>query len=170
MFATGVDFAKLSIQLQQHDKQQNAYFAPVKFQQADTYRLKAISEYRAYFWESPIIHAYRPHEFESQNKLIVRPSTEKKNVPFCNLRSNETDLVGTWIDKAAYESSHSQDLFSSYENSENDYSIDNKVFIANNCKLGFKSNGQGAQCLGKKIVHVLGDNNVRRYFGGIHCI
>jgi hypothetical protein len=162
MFATGAEFAKLSIQLQQHDQQPNAYFAAAKFLQADTYRLKAISEYRAYFWELPIVHAYRPHEFKSQNKLIVRPSVEKKNVPFCNLKSNTTNLVGTWIDKTAYESNHGQDLFFSYENSENDYSMDNKVFIPNNCKLPFKSSGEGAQCLGKKTVHVLGDNNVRR--------
>ncbi|CAO3639823.1 unnamed protein product [Mucor hiemalis] len=134
MFAIGENSAKLSIQLQQHHQQANAYFAAAKFQQAETYKLKAISEYRAYFWESPVSHPYR----------------------------NTTEFTGAWVDTKAYQSAHSQDFFASYENVEDDYAINGKVFIPNDCKLEFRSNGEGAQCLGKKVVHVLGDNNARR--------
>lgn len=161
MFATG-ESSKLSIQLQQHHQQANAYFAAVKFQQAETYRLKAISEYRAYFWESPVSHPYRPHEFESQNKMVVRQNAEPKKIHFCDLKDNTTTLTGAWVNTNTYRSAHSQDFFASYENAENDYAINGKVFIPNDCKLEYRSNGEGAQCLGKKTVHVVGDNNARR--------
>lgn len=163
MFAIGENSAKLSIQLQQHHQQANAYFAAAKFQQAETYKLKAISEYRAYFWESPVSHPYRPHEFQSKNKLVVRPNAENKKIHFCDLKGNTTEFTGAWVDTKAYQSAHSQDFFASYENVEDDYAINGKVFIPNDCKLEFRSNGEGAQCLGKKVVHVLGDNNARRY-------
>ncbi|KAI7892925.1 uncharacterized protein EV154DRAFT_503367 [Mucor mucedo] len=158
MFATG-EASKLTIQLEQHEAQQNAYFAPTLFQQADTYRLEGINEYRSYFWESPVLHSYHPHPFESQNKLIVRPAALKKSI--CN--SNTTSLLkGTWVDIDTYKLENEMDLYTAYEKTESIYSVNRKVFMADHCVLGYKSRGQGAQCLGKKIVHVFGDNNVRR--------
>lgn len=175
MFANGENTAKLSIQLQQSDDSPNAYFAQVKFQQADTYRLNAITEYRSYFWETPILHSYQPHDFKSQNKLIVRPKSTTAAVvppavaklPLCDLKGNKSllnEFRGTWVDKVSFESSgHGQQLFTTYENTEKLYSINDKVFIPDTCQLEYKSDGQGAKCLGKKTVHVIGDNNVRRY-------
>lgn len=165
MFAIGEESAKLTIQLQQHQTQQNAYFAATQFQQADTYSLDAINEYRSYFWESPVLHSYQPHPFKSQNKLIVRPTIKKPKSPVCDLTNNRTNtmLKGSWVDIDAYGEGNRLDLYTAYEGTEASFAVNNKVFVADNCILGYKSNGQGAQCLGKKIVHVFGDNNVRRY-------
>lgn len=165
MFANGEESAKVTIQLQQHQQQQNAYFAATQFQQADTYKLDAINEYRSYFWESPILHSYQPHSFESQNKLIVRPTIKKQKIPVCDLTNNSTNtmLKGSWVDKSVYELDNGIELYKAYESTETTYAVNNKVFVADNCVLEYKSSGQGAQCLGKKIVHVFGDNNVRRY-------
>jgi hypothetical protein len=174
MFANGENSAKLTIELQQHDDSPNAYFSQARFAQADTYRLNAITEYRSYFWETPILHSYQPHAFKSQNKLVVRskptiestPVKYQQRLPLCDLKSNRSTLnecKGTWVDKSAFElNGHAQELFTTYENAEKYYSINDKVFVPDNCQLEYKSDGQGAKCLGKKIVHVVGDNNVRR--------
>jgi hypothetical protein len=167
MFANGEKSSKVTIQLEQHDKQPNAYFSATRFQQADTYRLDTMTEYRSYFWETPVLHTYQPFSFKSQNKLIVRGKSTTATstaLALCDLKSNKTtEFRGAWVDKSNYEENHSQELYTAYENTENRYSINGKVFIPNTCQLEFKSNGQGARCLGKQIVHALGDNNLRRY-------
>jgi hypothetical protein len=159
MFAEG-NFTKLSIELHQHHQQANAYFAAVQFHQADTYSLQAISEYRSYFWETPILHTYQPYYYQSQNKLIVRESI-KRRAPFCKLNNN-TDMQGAWVDRSVYGKSHQNALYTMYENTEYDLMVNDKVFVPDTCLWEYKSAGYGARCLGQKNIHVWADNNVRR--------
>jgi hypothetical protein len=160
MFASG-NYTKLAIELHQHHEQTNAYYAAVQFHQADMYSLQAISEYRSYFWETPILHNYLPFTFQSQNKLIVRESDKPERVPFCKLNNN-TDMQGAWVDRSVYGKSHQQTLYTMYENTEHDLMIKNKIFVPDTCLWDYKSAGYGSRCLGKKNIHVWADNNVRR--------
>lgn len=165
MFANGLNSTKVTIQLEQDLKHPSAYFAAVKFQHPDTYQLDAINEYRSYFWESPVSHLYHPNPFESQNKLVIRPTDVvriNQTMEICDLKNSTTELKGAWVDKRVYGSRHARELFKAYENSEKMYTNQNKIFIPDTCILHYKSNGKGAQCLGKSTVHVFGDNNTRR--------
>ncbi|GAA5811367.1 hypothetical protein MFLAVUS_004801 [Mucor flavus] len=168
MFANGSNSTKVTIQLQQDPHHSNAYFTAIKFRYPDTYHLNAINEYRSYFWESPVSHSYHPNSFESQNKLIVRPINTSiraglnQTLELCDLKSSTTEFKGAWLDKQVYGSRNSLQFFKAYENSEKMYTVNNKVFIADNCTLQYKSSGKGEQCLGKSNVHVFGDNNIRR--------
>lgn len=162
LFAAG-NFTKLSIELHQHHEQTNAYYGAVQFHQADTYALQAISEYRSYFWETPVLHSYMPYAFPSQNKLIVRESVPETTniVPACKLNNN-TDMQGAWVDRFIYGKSHQHALYTMYESTEQDLMVNDKVFVPDSCLWGYKSAGFGSRCLGRKNIHVWGDNNVRR--------
>jgi hypothetical protein len=162
MFANGEN-TKISIQLEQHQRQTNAYFAAVKFTQPDTYRLRATNEYRSYFWESPIYHTYRPHHFRSQNKLIVKEKkTSKSLLPPCSY--GNMSVTGSWRNAQLFERNNPAEYYNMFENTHDEFIENERVFVPDQCHLDYKSNGQGVQCLGKKTIHVWGDANVARYF------
>lgn len=145
--------------MQAHKTQTNAYFAPVKFTQADTYKLDAVDEYRSYFWEAPILHNYKPYRFQSQNYLIVAESETLTTLPICQ---NDTDIHGTWVNATVLKNSNGKSMYAMFENSQKDFIHNGKVFVPDNCQLEFKSTGQAAVCLGTKTVHIWADNNLRR--------
>ncbi|RCH79520.1 hypothetical protein CU098_004498, partial [Rhizopus stolonifer] len=157
MFAEG-EHSKRTIQLEQHPEQTNVYMAAVQFNQPDTYTLDTTTEYRHFFWESPIHHAYHPFQYASQNKLVVSPVNMTEILPLCKHHT----LTGTWVDLDIYAASDAQALYTMYENTENEHSVYNKVFIPDQCRFEYKSSGHAARCLGKQTVHVWGDNNLRR--------
>jgi hypothetical protein len=148
--------------LQQHPEQTNAYFASVQFRHQDTFELSVTEEYRSYFWETPITHAYHPFVFESENKLVVKENKQLPELPLCQLNDTNLDLSGAWVDPTIYGLNHRESLNTMFETTHNDLSENNKVFVPNQCLLEFKSNGYGSRCLGTKTIHVWGDNNLRR--------
>ncbi|CAO0790270.1 unnamed protein product [Mucor circinelloides] len=158
LFATG-NSTKITIELQAHKTQTNAYFAPVRFTHADTYKLDAIDEYRSYFWEAPILHSYRPYRFQSQNYLIVAESETPTTLPTCQ---SDSDLRGNWVNATVFKNSNSRSIYTMFENNQKEFLHTGKVFVPDTCQLEFKSTGQAAACLGTKTVHVWADNNLRR--------
>ncbi|KAI8636879.1 hypothetical protein BD408DRAFT_425458 [Parasitella parasitica] len=164
LFATG-NSTKITIELQAHKTQTNAYFAPVRFTQADTYRLDAIDEYRSYFWEAPILHNYKPYRFQSQNYLIVSKSEIPTRLPICR---NDTDIQGIWVNATVFKKSNSRSMYTMFENNENQFVHNGKVFVPDSCQLEFKSEGQAIACLGTRTVHVWADNNLRRNLKAIN--
>lgn len=158
IFASG-QYTKQTIQLQQHKFQSNAYYAPVKFYHKDTVQLQAIDEFRSYFWENPILHSYHPYHFTSENNLTIsnnlNTQIKPKQLPTCQ----STSVPGAWVDISTVR----QDLlFNMYGNSENQVTVNDKVFIPNTCQLQYTGEGQGLNCLNKKTLHIWGDNNLRR--------
>ncbi|KAI8328310.1 hypothetical protein EDC96DRAFT_73111 [Choanephora cucurbitarum] len=156
MFANG-QYTKKTIQLNQHTEQSNVYMAAVHFGQPDTYELNASTEYRHFFWETPILHAYHPFQFQSQNKLIVQPS-ERAAKKICNA----TSLEGTWVDQARLAEYDPYMLHQMYENTEIQHSVVNKVFVPDTCQLNYVSIGKVAECLGRQTVHVWADQHIKR--------
>ncbi|KAI8993605.1 hypothetical protein BDB01DRAFT_335453 [Pilobolus umbonatus] len=102
----------LSIILQEHHQYSNMYYASVKFVYHGIYSLETSTEYRSYFWEHPIFHAYRPNRYTSYNTAIVHkvskviieteePSTDDNTVTFvpdgfCDIKPlNEKECLGS---------------------------------------------------------------------------
>ncbi|KAG0180468.1 hypothetical protein DFQ29_000613 [Apophysomyces sp. BC1021] len=137
---------KISVTLQQHPKQFNAYFAPVYFARADTYRLESTTEYRSYFWETPVYHLYKPLDFSSQNVLrVTRRTTKVPTLPQCDARRPE-HLDGIWVESTTNADVYDEDAKKDIE------------FVPNQCHLDRSS----VQCLEQKTIHVWADANTRR--------
>jgi hypothetical protein len=165
LFAQG-DKSKVTVQLEQHAIQPNVYFAPLSLP-PDTYRLKTINEYRSYFWETPIYHKYRPFEYASHNNLTVyKPQTvagSKLMLPVCDIKNKTAPLLqGAWIESSHYEQLEPSNFYRMFENSQDDFMVDDRVFVPEQCRLDYISAGAGARCLGQKKVHVWGDVNIKR--------
>ncbi|CAO3640309.1 unnamed protein product [Cunninghamella blakesleeana] len=144
MTAVGKKYS-VSVLLDQYAKQNNAYYANVYLKYSDEYILKTTTEYRSYFWETPILHRYQPFEYDSKNLAIIHPTSsasihviddENENLPSCDVIHHS--LEGIW------------------KNETNQFS-----FTPNNCNL-HHTRHDGLQCLNKKTIHVWGDANMRR--------
>ncbi|KAI8388555.1 uncharacterized protein BYT42DRAFT_560494 [Radiomyces spectabilis] len=125
---------RIAVNLQQHAKQTNAYYASVYFANADQYRLEAFTEHRSYFWETPIYHAYRPFPFVSQNRLIVRKAPKGSPVA-CDLAHLE-QVQGSWVLSKT----------GRYD------------FKTDQCQMA----EMDPQLLQAKSIHVWGDSNIQR--------
>ncbi|ORY98448.1 hypothetical protein BCR43DRAFT_561948 [Syncephalastrum racemosum] len=155
---------KLSIELKQHARQTNVYYAPVTFMHADIYYLESRTEYRSYFWETPALHYYRPYRFLSQNKLAVRKKQTddpEPLLPLCDFR-NSQHTTGSWMRKTEYQRTYPLDFFGMFGIDQEDHAEDNRLFVPDHCRPQYISIGQAAQCLLDKTVHVYADANVRR--------
>lgn len=158
MTAHGNTGTRLSIQLEQHPHQSNAYFAPVQFSYAGTYTLESMCEYRSYFWETPIYHVYRPYTFTSENKLLVK-SGSRELLKECD---SLQEVKGAWVNKTDYQSANPLDYYGSFAEAQEDHAENQRFFVPDNCRMPLISVGQAAQCLDQQTVHVWGDANVRR--------
>ncbi|KAF7732591.1 hypothetical protein EC973_003338 [Apophysomyces ossiformis] len=138
---------KISVTLQQHPKQFNAYFAPVYFARADDYRLESTTEYRSYFWEVPIYHLHRPVDFSSQNTLrVTKKFVKQSTLPRCDKRQLQ-QLDGSWVGSATTTNDlYDADVMQNFE------------FVPDRCHLEEMS----SECFQQKTIHVWGDANMRR--------
>lgn len=140
MTAVGTDYS-IAVTLEQHAKQNNAYFANVYLRHPDTYELRAVTEYRSFFWETPIHHNYQPYGFVSDNKVVVQPATPANaaDTALHTAACTGNTLRGSWFNNSDV-----------YE------------FSADRCDLRF-TRQDALRCLHRKTVHVWGDGNMRRY-------
>ncbi|KAI9483176.1 MAG: hypothetical protein EXX96DRAFT_557156, partial [Benjaminiella poitrasii] len=166
LFAKGQNTTLTITELEQHPTQPNAYFAPVRFSHPDVYQLHGLNEYRSYFWESPILHTYRPFQFISENKLIVQQREKPQLLPECNT----TSIRGAWVDSTVFSQKHTSIFYSMFENSESEFmdQEDSKIFVPDECHLTFKSTGYAARCLNKKSIHIWADDNIKRNLKALH--
>ncbi|KAI8072527.1 hypothetical protein BC940DRAFT_292786 [Gongronella butleri] len=139
MTAVGTDYS-IAVTLEQHAKQNNAYFANVYLRHPDTYELRAVTEYRSFFWETPIHHNYQPYGFVSDNKVVVQPATPANaaDTALHTAACTGNTLRGSWFNNSDV-----------YE------------FSADRCDLRF-TRQDALRCLHRKTVHVWGDGNMRR--------
>ncbi|KAI7908215.1 uncharacterized protein BX663DRAFT_557373 [Cokeromyces recurvatus] len=175
LFAKGNKTTLTIVELEQHATQLNAYFAPVQFNFPDIYQLHGLNEFRSYFWESPILHTYRPFQFISENKVIVQQQQQQqqqeqeqnRSLPECSSRQH---VHGAWIDLNLFSQTQPKLLYSMFENSENDFidGKEKKVFVPDQCQLNFKSTGYAARCLNKKTIHIWADDHIKRNLKALH--
>lgn len=146
--------------MHQHQRKSNVYYAPVRFMHPEVYRLESTTEYRSYFWETPIYHEYRPFHYQSLHNLIVKEAVaDNAALPSCDVRYPE-QLQGSWVNKTVLREATSFDPFG--EAQEEDQLGNGYVFVPDQCKFESISDAQAAQCFDGKTVHVWADGNVRR--------
>ncbi|KAI8079925.1 uncharacterized protein BX664DRAFT_341828 [Halteromyces radiatus] len=127
---------RIPITLHQYPKQSNAYYANVYFRHSDSYILKSTTEFRSYFWETPIQHNYQPFSFDSSNMVIVTPSAYPSlQQPACEPNQ---PVEGSW------------------RNDTNQFQ-----FIPDHCEMKY-TRQDGLRCLRRKTIHVWADANLRR--------
>ncbi|KAG2223820.1 hypothetical protein INT45_001954 [Circinella minor] len=160
------DSVKIPITLEQHAKHSNVYYSSVFFTHPDTYTLKSTTEYRSYFWETPIYHPYRPFTYYSHNNLIVNTlplqtivdNNKKPPQPSCN----GNILSGSWVNKTAYQQLHPLDFYGMFGEAQEDHAADDRLFVPDQCRMDYISTSQAIQCLEGKTFHIWGDNNMKR--------
>ncbi|KAI8147629.1 hypothetical protein BJV82DRAFT_353720 [Fennellomyces sp. T-0311] len=161
MTAVG-QWTQVPITLQQHPKQTNVYFASVRLNHEDLYRLDTRIEYRSYFWETPTKHYYRPFRFLSSNKLIVKALLTQKTPELPACEPTAMGKEGVWMAKAEYQRTYPLDFYGMFGVAQEDHAVNNRLYVPNGCRPQYISTGQAAQCLEGKVVHVWADNNLRR--------
>ncbi|KAI9312719.1 hypothetical protein BX666DRAFT_2031025 [Dichotomocladium elegans] len=154
------------IEVEQHQKHTNIYFAAVRFNHADVYTLQTRIEYRSYFWELPASHHYRPYLFISTNKLIISSNAAAEaastnGLPRCD-PLNPDHQRGVWMNKTVYQQLHPLGIYGLFGDAQEDHAVDHRLFVPDGCRPEYIGIGQAAQCLDRKTVHVWADNNVRR--------
>ncbi|KAI8064489.1 hypothetical protein BC940DRAFT_94337 [Gongronella butleri] len=150
----------ISIELQQHRRQPNAYFASVHFAQADQYILRGSVEFRSYFWEQPIYHWYKPVAFNSVNMAMVK-SLYKLPQDACDAR-NPDHWQGAWMNKTTFQTAYPLDFYGMFGPIQEDHAEFDRLFVPDNCRFDYISYGQAAQCLRDQVIHVWDDGNIRR--------
>lgn len=130
---------QISITLDQHPRQSNAYFAAVTFHLQDIYTLQTSVEYRSYFWEQPHFHQYLPNRFSSRNRLTVTQASAEQNQAAAEEKAQKCDLLHhpfQWKHSAAW--------------------IDDEEFVPH-CQLNYSPD-----VLRQKVVHVWGQEHLTR--------
>ncbi|KAI9498165.1 hypothetical protein BDB00DRAFT_867816 [Zychaea mexicana] len=155
------DMVKVPITLEQHDKHSNVYYSSVYFAHPDVYQLESTTEYRSYFWETPIYHPYRPFHYTSHNSLIVNAAAgiDKSLKPSCN---GYISTGSSWINKTEYQRLHPLDFYGMFGDAQEDHVVDDRLFVPDQCRMDYISTSQAIQCLEGKTFHVWGDNNMKR--------
>ncbi|KAI8983547.1 hypothetical protein BDB01DRAFT_850682 [Pilobolus umbonatus] len=157
------EHSKLTIFMEQHKTQLNAYYSAVKFNTPDTYKLKAVDEYRSYFYEKPVLHIYRPVVITPANKIIVHSNrTSVKKKPTCAYDHINSFMLGRWVNASVFKETDPDEFYDMFERNENEFIEHGKVFVPDNCSLDYTTVAQGGYCLGKQTIHVWGDNNMKR--------
>ncbi|KAI8139582.1 hypothetical protein BJV82DRAFT_672553 [Fennellomyces sp. T-0311] len=155
------DMIKVPITLEQHERQGNIYYSSVHFTHADVYVLKSTTQYRSYFWETPIYHPYRPFGYTSHNSLVVNEvsgTIEKPPLPSCNGHIS----TGSWINKTEYQRLRPLDFYDMFGDAQEDHAADDLLFVPDQCRMDYISTSQAIQCLEGKTIHIWGDNNIKR--------
>ncbi|KAI9031021.1 hypothetical protein CLU79DRAFT_732548 [Phycomyces nitens] len=146
--------SKLEISLQQSPQRTNVYFASITLSYPDTFYLQSVTEYRSYFWETPIYHAYRPFSFRSINRLKVTPTeSEKSALSPCDARRPE-HLQGSWQANIRLDSIQSSTANISSPK-------DNYTFVPDLCHRPFRHRPAN-ECPKFQAIHVWGDDHVKR--------
>ncbi|KAI9315586.1 hypothetical protein BX666DRAFT_1957204 [Dichotomocladium elegans] len=154
---------KIPINLQQHPKQSNIYFSPVRFTHPDTYRLESTTEYRSYFWESPLSHPHRPFHYSSHNTLTVtHESSSEKQRPALGFCDDDSAVTGSWVNQTEFRRAFPRAAYDRFEDTQSDYSVDQRVYVPDTCRLRSLSPVQVTECLDLKTIHVWGDDQIKR--------
>ncbi|KAI9271523.1 hypothetical protein BDA99DRAFT_298193 [Phascolomyces articulosus] len=148
----------------------NVYYSSVYFKHPDVYQLKSTTEYRSYFWETPIYHPYRPYTYYSHNQLIVNTNRgidnnenqqqKPSSQPSCH--TNSVMRSGSWVNKTEYQQLYPLDFYGMFGEAQEDHAADDRLFVPDQCRLDYISTSQAIQCLEGKTFHVWGDNNMKR--------
>ncbi|KAI8889029.1 hypothetical protein K501DRAFT_267244 [Backusella circina FSU 941] len=155
MSVKGASGTSISVRLQQHAMQSNAYFAAITFPYRDRYKLESSVEYRSYFWEQPMFHHSNKAMMTGSNELIVsRLSVEQQELKPC-----KSDLQGIWMRKIQLQQRDPLRYYSEFRKLFSKKSDTFPVFVPSHCEL--KHAGQ-EKCLGSKTVHAWGDAHLRR--------
>ncbi|KAL0090652.1 hypothetical protein J3Q64DRAFT_1706482, partial [Phycomyces blakesleeanus] len=146
--------SKIEINLHQSPERSNVYFASITLFHPDTFYLQSVTEYRSYFWETPIYHAYRPFSFRSINRLVVMPAESKKTILLPCDASRSEHLQGSWRTNTRLNHIHNPEAGVASVNEE-------YTFVPDLCYRPFGRRPTD-ECPRFQAIHVWGDDHIKR--------